>query len=519
MWMRELNVIESYNPATLEKVGEVEEIEPEHLAKIITRARKGQKKLEKTSVKDRTRLLEKLMDYVIDHMDEIARVIHIETGKPKLEAINSDILAGLGMVRYTIDYLKEVLKRHKIKFKGMRIPMWYMGRTSYISPKPLGIIGIISPWNFPFGIPFSQVVQAIAVGNAVILKPSSETPMTGLKIKEVLDKAGFPKDLLQVVPGSGSKIGSALVKSEVNRIIFTGSVNVGKKIMEMASQKLTPVTLELGGKSPMIVFEDADLERTVQGAVWGSFVNTGQMCAGIKRIYVQEGIYEQFLQRFKEQTEQLNQGWGWQHPEISMGPLINEGALLEMEKHVKRAKEQGAKILTGGKKHPDLKGYFFEPTIITKAKQESDVVQKEIFGPIVPVLPFKTEEEAIRMANDSEFGLYGSVWTTDLEKGKRIAEQMTMGTIAVNNHAYTYGIPHTPWGGNKNSGFGRTHGNFGFEELMEPHHIHVDEGKIEKELWWQPYDENKLEAQKDIADVLFRKKYTKIFSLLRKFKK
>jgi len=243
------------------------------------------------------------------------------------------------------------------------------------------------------------------------------------------------------------------------------------------------------------------------------------MCAGIKRIYVQEGIYEQFVQRFKEQTEQLNQGWGWQHPEISMGPLINEGALLEMEEYVKRAKEQGAKILTGGRKNPDLKGYFFEPTIITNAKQELDVVQKEIFGPIVPVLPFKTEEEAIRMANDTEFGLYGSVWTTDLEKGKRIAEQMTMGTIAVNNHAYTYGIPHTPWGGNKNSGFGRTHGNFGFEELMEPHHIHIDSGKIEKELWWQPYNENKLKAQKDIADVLFRKKYTKIFSLLKKFKK
>lgn len=514
-----MNVIKSLNPATLEVNKSIEETNPQELEGILHKAQIAQKEWKKTSLKERKKLLKQLLEHISENMNEIAKIIHKETGKPRIEALNSDVLAGLGGIRYTIDVLDDVLEPEKIKFTGMRLPMWYMGRSSYIHPQPLGVIGIISPWNYPFGIPFSQIVMAIGVGNAVLLKPSSETPLVGLKIQYLFEKAGFPKNLVQAIPGSGSKIGSALVKSDVNRIIFTGSVGVGKKIMEMASQNLKPVTLELGGKSPMIILKDADLKRTVKGAVWGSFLNAGQTCAGVKRIYVHEDIYDEFVNSFKEMVENLKQGWDWEDPEISIGPVINESALNDMKNHVKRAKEQGATVFTGGKQKEGLKGFFFEPTILTDLTQDMDAVQEEIFGPIVTVLKFSTVDQAIQMANDTSFGLFGSVWTRNLEKGEEIAKKMTMGTISVNNHVYTYGLPQTPWGGNKNSGIGRTHGKFGFEELVEPHHIHIDAGKIQEDLWWQPYNREKLELQSEINDVLFRKKYLKMYSLVKKLKK
>lgn len=514
-----MNVIKSYNPATKSLIGETEVIPPENLDSYLDNASIAQSKWKKTSVKERIRSFKKLLRHVSEHMESIGQIIHEETGKPRIEAINSDILAGMASLRYTIKVLRSILKPKKIKFKGMRLPLKFMGRSSYIYPEPLGIIGIISPWNFPFGIPFSQTVQAISVGNAVILKPSSDTVLTGLKIQELYENVGFPDGIIQVIPGSGSSIGAALVKSNVNRIIFTGSVMVGKKIREMANHNLKPVTLELGGKSPMIVLKDADLKRSVKGAIWGSFVNSGQMCAGVKRIYVQEDIFRDFLDRFVEGTKKLKQGFDWNDPDISMGSMINESALMDMVNHVERAIEQGAKIIIGGSKRKDLKGYFFEPTIISDAKQDHDVVQKEIFGPIVPVLSFKTDDQAISLANDTDFGLYGSVWTNDLENGKKVARSLHHGSVAINNHAYTYGIPQTPWGGNRNSGFGRTHGILGFEELLKQHHVHVDNGRIEEELWWHPYDKNKLDAQKDISDLLFLKKYWKMYSLYKKLKK
>jgi len=511
-----MSKIQSYNPATLELVGEVDEVAPDFIPIVVRNAKKIQKEWNSVPIKKRRKLLKDLLQYLSDNLEDIAKIIHQETGKPRIEAINSDIMAGMAALKYVVSAIKDVLKKRKIKFKGMNFAMRMLGRSSYIKPKPVGVIGIISPWNFPFGIPFSQIVFAIAAGNAVILKPSSETVLTGLKIKDIFENVGFPEHLVQVVPGSGSRVGSSLVKSKVDRIIFTGSVAVGRKIMEMASQRLTPVTLELGGKSPMVVLEDADIKRAVKGAIWSSFVNAGQICAGVKRIYVQDKIYPQFLDLITQDVGKLKQGQGWDDPEITIGPLINEAAMKDMEAHVKKALEQGCRVVIGGKKNPDLKGYFFEPTVITDVDQKDDIVQEEIFGPIIAVLPFSTDEQAINLANDTKFGLYGSVWTEDFERGKTIAEKLSMGTIAINNHAYTYGLPQTPWGGNKNSGFGRTHGELGFHEMLEPHHIHVDKQRIDSDLWWPPYTQEKLETQKDLSDFLFLNKFGKIFKILKK---
>ncbi len=510
--------IVSYNPATLEIVGEEKTTEVIDIMDIVDRSRKVQKDWAKYSIKRRRSLLKKLMKYMMKNIDEIAEIICLETGKPKLEAINNDIIAALGFIKHSIGALPTVLKMNKIKLKGMRLVMTFLGRKSYLLKRPVGVVGIISPWNFPFGIPFGQVVQAVAVGNSVILKPSSETIFTGLKIQSLFEKVGFPKDLVQVIIGSGSTVGNELVKSPIDKIIFTGSVDVGKSVMRMAAQRLTPVVLELGGKSPMIVLKDAVLDRTVKGAMWGSFLNLGQVCSGVKRIYVQEEIFDVFLNVFKEEVENLKQGWGWDNPDISIGPLINEKALFEMQRVVQRAIEQGGQIITGGKRNENLKGNFFLPTIITNVKNDFDCVQEEIFGPVVVVLPFKTEEEAIKLANDNKFGLYGSVWTSNIKNGKRIARALKMGTVAINNHTYTFGIPHTPWGGNGNSGFGRTHGDLGLDEFLEPLHIHVDSERVNQDLWWLPYDEDKLKGQKEMAKLLFSRDYSKAFSLLKKMK-
>lgn len=510
-----MDKISSINPATLEIIDEVSMVMPEELPKIIDNARKAQAVWEKISIKIRKKLFKQLIEYIAAHIDEIAKIIHQETGKPRIEAVNSDILAGMTHIRFSMDTIEEAMKPKKIKFVGMQLFMSLLGRSSYILPKPVGIVGIISPWNFPFGIPFSQTVMAIAVGNAVILKPSSNTALTGLKIQEIFDRVGFPKNLIQTIPGSGSKLGNALVTSGIDRVIFTGSVSIGKQVMEKASQRLTPVVLELGDKSPMVIFDDVDLDRTVQGAVWGCFVNAGQVCAGTKRIYLHQKIYDEFLTKFKLAVEELKQGWNWDDPEISIGPVITENALKEMEENVRRAIEQGAKVLTGGKRNPNLKGYFFEPTVIVNATQDMDVVQKEIFGPIVVVLSFSSEEEAVTLANNTEFGLHGSVWTSNKGRAKRVAEKLTMGTVVINNLVYTYGLPQTPWGGNRSSGFGRTHSMIGFTELLELHHVHRDKTRIKREPWWYPYNSAKLQAQLDMIDILVRKKYLKVFSLLK----
>ncbi len=508
-------IIRSVNPATLETVGDVRETLITQIPSIIDRARAVQQDWIKVPVTERIRLLKGAARYMRDHLDTIALTIASETGKPRIEAINSDIIAALGVLDFTKGAIKRILHPYRIRMGRMGFILRLLGRFSYIYPKPVGVVGIISPWNYPFGIPFSQILMAIAAGNAVILKPSSDTPLTALRMQEILVGAGFPKDLLQVVVGSGSGVGAKLVESGVDRIIFTGSTAVWREIMQRANQRLTPVTLELGGKDPMIIFADADMGRAVAAATWAAFLNSGQTCVGVKRIYVERPVYAEFLARLKEQAEHLKQGWGWDDPDVSVGALINARAVTDMERHVQRAIEQGAKVLVGGHRNPTLRGNFFEPTVLVDVTQDMDSVRQEIFGPIVVVLPFDSEQEAIRLANDSDFALSGSVWTRNIVRGKRVAKELESGTVDVNNVAYTYGLGATPWGGKRNSGFGRSHGDFGFHELLEPHHVHVDQGRLPRDPWWHPYNAGKISTSLSLMDVAFFGRFSKIFNLLK----
>lgn len=499
------NRISIVNPATLEPVGETDCTPLGAIPGMVQRARSAQSAWMARSAQDRKQALQRLQEIVCQRVDEIAKVVSSETGKPRIDAINTDVLAGLATLDFSVAEAEHMFDERRVHLGNLDRSMRLIGRRSYLTPRPLGLVAVISPWNYPFCIPFSQAVMAVAAGSAVIIKPSSSTPFTALKIIELFESAGFPRELVQAVIGAGRTTTEALLASGIDKIVFTGSSETGRAIMTACARTLTPIILELGGKDPMVVLADADLERAVSGAVWGGFVNAGQTCAGVKRVIVQEEVYAPFIRELRSRTEGLKLGWGWDDPEVSVGPLINEAAVHEMEQLVSRSVDRGAELLCGGKRPEGLRGHFFQPTLLAGLDPETGAKGKEVFGPVVMIYKAKDEAEAISLANDCDFALSASVWTKDVQRGRRIAGQLSGGTAVVNNTPYTYGLAATPWGGSRESGFGRTHGALGFEELLDWHHVHVDQGSSRRDIWWSPYDREKLQASLDYLRITFSK--------------
>ena len=392
-----------------------------------------------------------------------------------------EIVPTLDAMHYFAHASENLLRPQKIDIGQYGL----MGRSSTIVFRPLGVIGIISPWNFPLATPADEVVMALMAGNAVVLKPSELTPLIALQIGDIFRRAGLPADLLGIVTGDGST-GAALIDARVDKIMFTGSVATGKRVAEAAAKFLTPVVLELGGKDPMIVLEDADIENAARGAVWGAFANAGQACASVERCYVQESIAPEFIERVVAETRVLKQGRGTGDA-VDIGSMSNERQLQIVADHVNDAEQRGAKVLTGGGRGANPDGLFYQPTVLTNVDHDMAIMRDETFGPVLPVMTFKTEEEAIKLANDSVYGLTASVWTRNIARGRRIAEQIEAGTVMVNEVVYTHGIAQTPWGGVKDSGYGRTHGRMGLLELVQPQHIHVNRLSFLPDLWWFGY--------------------------------
>jgi succinate-semialdehyde dehydrogenase/glutarate-semialdehyde dehydrogenase len=327
--------------------------------------------------------------------------------------------------------------------------------------------------------------MALIAGNTVVIKPSELTPLVGVKIGEIFEKAGLPENVVQVVTGAGAA-GAALVDAAPDKIMFTGSVATGKKIAAAAAKNLTSTVLELGGKAPMIVFADANLDLAAGAAVWGAFCNSGQSCSSVERLYVEESVADELKKKIVEKVKTLKQDTGDKET-TSVGAMSSERQIEIVEDHVEDFRAAGAKIETGGRRNPHLEGLFYEPTVITNANNDMRAMQEETFGPTLPIATFTTEEEAIRLANDSEFGLTASVWTKDLARGQRVAQQIEAGSVCNNEVLYTHGIGQTPWGGFKNSGRGRTHGREGLMELVQPQHIHVNRVSLLPDAWWMPY--------------------------------
>ncbi len=483
------NEIISYNPATGAEFGRVAETSAEEVQIAVENAREAFQSWRKTSFSERKRFVMKTREVILAEMDEIARLISDESGKPVAEALSMEIAPVLDLMQYFAKNAESLLKPRKI---GIGL-YGLMGRSSKIIYQPLGVVGIIPAWNYPFSIPLGEAVMSLMAGNTVIIKPSELTPFIGLKIGEIFKKAGLPENVVQIISGAGAT-GAALVESAPDKIMFTGSVATGKKIAESAAKNLTSVVLELGGKDPMIVFADANLELAADAAVWGAFCNAGQSCSSVERLYVEESAAEKLTNLIVEKTRKLKLGAG-SDESVSIGAMSSEKQLNIVKDHVESFENEGAKILTGGKS----KDLFFEPTVISGANNSMRAMQEETFGPTLPIAIFKTEEEAINLANDSEFGLTASVWTRNLSKGKRIAEQIEAGTVCVNEVLYTHGIGQTPWGGFKNSGRGRTHGIEGLMELVQPQHIHINKLAILPDAWWMPYSANAVETFRSFA--------------------
>ncbi|MEP7148520.1 MAG: aldehyde dehydrogenase family protein, partial [Acidobacteriota bacterium] len=453
------------------------------------------------------------------------------------EAIAMEIAPVLDLMQYFARMTERILKPKRINI-GLYATM---GRYSKIVYHPLGVVGIIPAWNYPFSIPLGETVMAVMAGNSVVIKPSELTPLTGVKIGEIFERAGAPENLVQIVTGGGLT-GAALVDAAPDKIMFTGSVATGKKIAAAAANNLTSVVLELGGKDPMIVFDDADLELAAGGAVWGAFCNSGQSCSSVERLYVQEGVAEKLTKLIVEKTRELKQGAG-DREDVSIGAMSSERQLEIVEDHVEQFRKDGARIEIGGKAgtadrglrsaeflptesddatgNPEihdpqspLRNLFYEPTVISGATNDMRAMQEETFGPTLPIATFKTEEEAIRLANDSEFGLTASVWTKDYAKGRRVAEQIEAGSVCVNEVLYTHGIGQTPWGGFKNSGRGRTHGEEGLMELVQPQHIHVNRFALLPDAWWFPYSPEAVKTFRGFATKFASGSLVKTASLL-----
>lgn len=474
----------SRDPGTGEEIGRAPQMSTSQVAAAVKRARAAQPAWANLSFAERGKVILKAREVMLGRVDELGLLVSRETGKPISEAISMEIVPTLDAMYYLARSASSLLRPQKIDIGQYGL----MGRSSRIVYKPVGVVGIISPWNFPLATPAEEIVMALVAGNSVVLKPSELTTLTALKLGNIFRAAGLSESLLEIVTGDGST-GAALIDARVDKIMFTGSVPTGKRVAAAAAKHLTPVVLELGGKDPMIVLEDADIPNAARGAVWGAFANSGQACASVERCYVHEAVAPQFLARVLAETQTLKQGVGTE-ADTDIGAMTNERQLQIVEEHVADAVDRGAKVVSGGKRVASSAGFFYPPTVLTNVDHQMTIMRDETFGPVLPVMTFRTEDEAIRLANDSVFGLTASVWTKDISRGRRIAEQVAAGTVMVNEVLYTHGIAQTPWGGVKESGYGRTHGRAGLLELVNPHHIHVNRLSSLPDLWWFRYDPN-----------------------------
>jgi succinate-semialdehyde dehydrogenase/glutarate-semialdehyde dehydrogenase len=475
------------NPATLETVAEFDAAAPVDVQRAVSAARRAFRGWSETPIRERARILSRLRPLLAERAGEIAVAVTKSTGKPLVEAYSSELFSVAYLVEYFLKYGPKMLRPQKVALPMMK----WGGRKSTIEFRPVGVVGIISPWNYPFSIPMGEAVIALLAGCTVVLKPSEATPLVGQVVADLFRDAGLPEGVFQVVQGPGA-IGQALIDARPDKIVFTGGTETGRRIMAAAAKHLIPVVLELGGKDPMIVCEDANLDRAVDAAVWGCFTNSGQVCASVKRIFVHEKIADAFTEAVVRKTKALRMG-NPMDPDVDVGSLTTRPQFERIEAQVESAVREGAALAAGGRARPELGGLHFEPTVFTNVSPAMRVAREEIFGPVLPILRVPDEDEAVRLANDSSFGLTASVWSRDLRRARALARRIEAGTVTVNDATYTHALCETPWGGVKDSGFGRTHGSTGLLEFVIPFHLNVNESGF-RSLWWFPYDRSALEV-------------------------
>jgi acyl-CoA reductase-like NAD-dependent aldehyde dehydrogenase len=490
--------LESFNPTTGELLGTVQTVTPQGVQAVVDDVAEIQPAWAQLSLDDRAGYMRRAAQVIVDELDDITRLLTSEQGKPIAEAHSMEVIPTIEVLTWCADEGPKILADEKIP----------MGRTLFLTKKaffryePIGVAGVIAPWNYPWSIPFDETAMALMAGNGVVLKPASLTPLLGERIVEVFEKAGLPEGIVRTVHGGGA-VGQALVESTAGKIFFTGSVEVGRKVGELCAKLMKGSVLELGGKDPAIVCADADMAQAVPGVVWGGFANSGQTCSGIERVYVADQIADPYLAKLVKRTQSLKIGdpSDW---DTEIGPMTSEEQFETVRELVDDAVASGAKMLCGGPVEVEgfPKAKFFAPTVLGDVTHEMRIMREEVFGPVLPIVNVAGDDEAVKLANDSDFGLGSSVWTRDRAKGERIGSKIQSGMVWVNDHSYSHAACQCSWGGVKDSGLGRSHSKFGFYECTNVKLFTWEPGRA-RDVWWHPYDRALGKYFKAIPGLLY----------------
>ncbi len=481
--------IPAIDPATGSIFAETAVTPIESLPGMMAQARAAQLRWAETPVSERKRVIARFQELFFERRRGAAELVARENGKPVAEALLTDVAVTLDMARYYLANAKRFLRPRRIRTGNLA----FVGRRGRLHYEPMGVIAIISPWNYPLLLPFGELIPALLAGNAVILKPSEFTTRTALFGVSLLIEAGLPSALCQLAIGGG-EVGAALIDTEPDKIFFTGSVRTGRKVAQAAAEKLIPVNLELGGSDPCIVLADADIDRAASGAVWARFSNGGQTCVAAKRVIVESWVYQKFVDTVVAKVKALQLGSGLERG-IDVGPVIRESQLREIERQLAATVARGARVLTGGRRRPDLGPTFFEPTVVTEAPLDSALWTEEVFGPVMPIISAENADQAIRLANDSSYGLGASIWTGDRRRGEELARRIESGAVLVNDATSYVGAAEVPHGGMKLSGIGKTHGEIGMLETCRARFIQSDRLDWMPKPWWFGYHAESLDAR------------------------
>jgi acyl-CoA reductase-like NAD-dependent aldehyde dehydrogenase len=461
-----------HSPLDGSALAPVEATDPGELAEMVARARKAQAEWAKKAVVHRATALARLKRNILERANEIAELLHRECGKPVEEAVLAEVLPNADLVDYWVASIEELLDGAIVELDALAYP----GKLGRVVHDPRGVIGLITPWNYPVSIPLRTLVPALLAGNAVIFKPSEVAARSGALVASLL--AGLvPDGLFQIAQG-GADVGAALVASGVDLVVFTGSVATGRRIAVACAERLIPCSLELGGKDAAIVLKDCNVERTARGLVWGAFTNAGQNCASIERVYVDKAIADKIIPRVVSLAKELKPG-------VDTGVITTHAQSAIVRRHLAEAIASGAEVLAGGA--PEEAELAFPPTVVKITNDDTPLMRDETFGPILPIMVVDGEEEAIRRANASRFGLTTSVWTRKVNHAHEIARQLRAGVVTINNHGFTAAVPAAPWTGTGDSGTGITNSPHALAELTRARFVLEDRSGSKRELWWYPY--------------------------------